>query len=345
MITIAVDAMGGDIGLSVTVPASVAFLERQNDVKLLMVGDEAKLQAALKSVNAPMDRISVIHASEVVDMDEDPRNALRHKKDSSMRVAINQVKEGLAEAAVSAGNTGALMATAKFVLKTIEGIERPAIAKFLPTSDGGLTCVLDLGANIDSTPEHLLQFAIMGSQLVQAVNPQVKSPRVGLLNIGSEKIKGNSTVKEAYHQLQNSQLNFIGNVEGDDIFSGEVEVIVADGFVGNVALKTIEGTVKMMGQIIKNEFNSSAFTKAQGLIAKPVLAQVKKRIDPRRFNGAIFLGLRGVVVKSHGGTDAVGFNYALQEAYHEAKADILTSIQRGVCAHLAAAETEHSTGK
>ena len=185
MITIAVDAMGGDIGLSVTVPASVAFLERQNDVKLLMVGDEAKLQAALKSVNAPMDRISVIHASEVVDMDEDPRNALRHKKDSSMRVAINQVKEGLAEAAVSAGNTGALMATAKFVLKTIDGIERPAIAKFLPTSDGGLTCVLDLGANIDSTPEHLLQFAIMGSQLVQAVNPQVKSPRVGLLNIGS----------------------------------------------------------------------------------------------------------------------------------------------------------------
>ena len=252
MITIAVDAMGGDIGLSVTVPASVAFLERQNDVKLLMVGDEAKLQAALKSVNAPMDRISVIHASEVVDMDEDPRNALRHKKDSSMRVAINQVKEGLAEAAVSAGNTGALMATAKFVLKTIDGIERPAIAKFLPTSDGGLTCVLDLGANIDSTPEHLLQFAIMGSQLVQAVNPQVKSPRVGLLNIGSEEIKGNSTVKEAYQHLQNSQLNFIGNVEGDDIFSGEVEVIVADGFVGNVALKTIEGTVKMMGQIIKN---------------------------------------------------------------------------------------------
>ena len=235
MITIAVDAMGGDIGLSVTVPASVAFLERQNDVKLLMVGDEAKLQAALKSVNAPMDRISVIHASEVVDMDEDPRNALRHKKDSSMRVAINQVKEGLAEAAVSAGNTGALMATAKFVLKTIDGIERPAIAKFLPTSDGGLTCVLDLGANIDSTPEHLLQFAIMGSQLVQAVNPQVKSPRVGLLNIGSEEIKGNSTVKEAYQHLQNSQLNFIGNVEGDDIFSGEVEVIVADGFVGNVA--------------------------------------------------------------------------------------------------------------
>ena len=260
-----------------------------------------------------------------------------------MRVAINQVKEGLAEAAVSAGNTGALMATAKFVLKTIEGIERPAIAKFLPTSNGGLTCVLDLGANIDSTPEHLLQFAIMGTQLVQAVNPQVKSPRVGLLNIGSEEIKGNSTVKEAYQLLQNSELNFIGNVEGDDIFTGEVEVIVADGFVGNVALKTIEGTVKMMGQIIKSEFNSSALSKAQGLIAKPVLAQVKKRIDPRRFNGAIFLGLRGVVVKSHGGTDAVGFNYALQEAYHEAKADILTSIQRGVCAHLAAADSEQNT--
>lgn len=347
MITIAVDAMGGDVGLNVTVPASVAFLERQKDVQLVMVGDETQVRAALKSANAPMQRISVVHATQVVDMDEDPRSALRHKKDSSMRVAINQVKEGLAQAAVSAGNTGALMATAKFVLKTIDGIERPAIAKFLPKVDGGLTCVLDLGANIDSSAEHLLQFAIMGSQLVQAVDAQVKSPRVGLLNIGSEEIKGTSVVKEAFTLLQQSQLNFIGNVEGDDIFTGEVDVIVADGFVGNVALKTIEGTVKMMGQIIKNEFNHSALSKAQGLVAKPVLAQVKKRIDPRRFNGAIFLGLRGVVVKSHGGTDAVGFNYALQEAYHEAKADISNSIQRGVEAHWAReSQQEHtqSTG-
>ena len=257
-----------------------------------------------------------------------------------MRVAIQQVKDGVAHVAVSAGNTGALMATAKFVLKTIDGIERPAIAKFLPTTDGGLTCVLDLGANIDSTPEHLMQFAIMGSQLVQAIRPQVSAPKVGLLNIGAEDIKGNSAVKEAFQLLQHSQLNFVGNVEGDDIFTGEVDVIVADGFVGNVALKTIEGTVKMMGQIIKNEFNSSALCKAQGLIAKPVLAQVKKRIDPRRFNGAIFLGLRGIVIKSHGGTDAVGFNYALQEAYHEAHADILTSIQRGVAEHWAAEEAQ-----
>ena len=340
MITIAVDAMGGDIGLNVTIPASVAFLERQPDACLLMVGDETLVQDALKQARAPMERITVIHASEVVGMDEDPRNALRHKKDSSMRVAINQVKEGVAQAAVSAGNTGALMATAKFVLKTIDGIERPAIAKFLPTTDGGLTCVLDLGANIDSTPEHLMQFAIMGSQLVQAIRPQVSAPKVGLLNIGAEDIKGNSAVKEAFQLLQHSQLNFVGNVEGDDIFTGEVDVIVADGFVGNVALKTIEGTVKMMGQIIKNEFNSSALCKAQGLIAKPVLAQVKKRIDPRRFNGAIFLGLRGIVIKSHGGTDAVGFNYALQEAYHEAHADILTSIQRGVAEHWAAEEAQ-----
>ena len=345
MITIAVDAMGGDVGLNVTVPASVAFLERQNDVQLFMVGDETQLQAALSSVNAPMNRITIVHTSQVVGMDEDPRSALRHKKDSSMRVAIAQVKEGLAQAAVSAGNTGALMATAKFVLKTIDGIERPAIAKFLPTSDGGVTCVLDLGANIDSSPAHLLQFAIMGSQLVQAVNANITAPRVGLLNIGSEEIKGTSTVKEAFQLLQQSQLNFIGNVEGDDIFSGEVDVIVADGFVGNVALKTIEGTVKMMGQIIKHEFNNSVLTKAQGLIAKPVLAQVKKRIDPRRFNGAIFLGLRGVVVKSHGGTDAVGFNYALQEAYHEARADISTSIQRGVEAHLLAEQqSEQASG-
>lgn len=340
MITIAVDAMGGDIGLNVTIPASVAFLERQPDACLLMVGDETLVQDALKQARAPMERITVIHASEVVGMDEDPRNALRHKKDSSMRVAINQVKEGVAQAAVSAGNTGALMATAKFVLKTIDGIERPAIAKFLPTTDGGLTCVLDLGANIDSTPEHLMQFAIMGSQLVQAIRPQVSAPKVGLLNIGAEDIKGNSAVKEAFQLLQHSQLNFVGNVEGDDIFTGEVDVIVADGFVGNVALKTIEGTVKMMGQIIKNEFNSSALCKAQGLIAKPVLAQVKKRIDPRRFNGAIFLGLRGIVIKSHGGTDAVGFNYALQEAYHEAHADILTSIQRGVAEHWAAEKAQ-----
>lgn len=335
MITIAVDAMGGDVGLNVTVPASVAFLERQKDVQVVMVGDEAQLKQALASANAPMNRISIVHATQVVDMDEDPRSALRHKKDSSMRVAINQVKDGLAQAAVSAGNTGALMATAKFVLKTIDGIERPAIAKFLPALNGGLTCMLDLGGNVDCSPEQLVQFAIMGSQLVQAVQPDMTEPRVGLLNIGSEDIKGTQVVKDAYQLLQQTPLNFIGNVEGDDIFAGEVEVIVADGFVGNVALKSIEGAVKMMAQVIKEEFNHSAMSKAQGLIAKPVLGQVKKRIDPRRFNGAIFLGLRGIVVKSHGGTDAVGFNYALQEAYHEAKADILTSIQKGVAAHLA----------
>ncbi|WP_274585566.1 phosphate acyltransferase PlsX [Neisseria leonii] len=335
MITLAVDAMGGDVGLGVTVPGSVAFLRRRPAARLLMVGDEAQLYAALKAARAPMERIEVVHAAQVVAMDEQPQLALKNKKDSSMRVAINQVKEGLAQAAVSAGNTGALMATARFVLKTIPGIERPAIAKFLPAADGHMTLMLDLGANVDCTAEQLVQFAVAGSELVQALRPQAGAPRVGLLNVGSEEIKGTETVKQAFALLKESDLNFAGNVEGDDLFGGELDVVVADGFVGNIVLKTIEGAVKFMGGAIKQEFQANLLTKLGAVAAMPALKGFKNRLDPRKFNGAIFLGLRGVVVKSHGGTDETGFFYALEEAYHEAESDSLARIEEGVAARLA----------
>ncbi len=336
MITLAVDTMGGDAGLAVTIPGALAFLKQQPDAHLILVGDEAQIKTALSAANAKMDRLSVCHTSQVVEMDEAPQLALKNKKDSSMRVAINQVKEGAAQAAVSAGNTGALMATARFVLKTIPGIERPAIAKFLPSADGSLTLMLDLGANVDSTPEQMVQFAVIGSELVQALYPKRGTPKVGLLNVGTEDIKGTQTVKQTFVLLKNSHLNFIGNVEGNAIFSGEVDVVVADGFVGNVMLKTIEGAVKFMSGVIKEEFNRSLVNKVGALMAMPTLKVFKQRLDPRRFNGAIFLGLRGVVVKSHGGTDAEGFTFALEEAYHEAKADSLAKIEQGVAVQLAA---------
>ena len=335
MITLAVDAMGGDVGLGVTIPGAVAFLKQQPDARLIMVGDEAAVRSALVAAGAPMERVDVQHASEVVAMDEAPQSALKNKKDSSMRVAINQVKEGKAQAAVSAGNTGALMATARFVLKTIPGIERPAIAKFLPSSTSNMTLMLDLGANVDCTPEQLVQFAVIGSELVQALHPQRGAPRVGLLNVGTEDIKGTDTVKKTFALLNESNLNFIGNVEGSMIFSGGVDVVVADGFVGNIVLKTIEGAVKFMGGAIKQEFQASLLTKLAAVASMPALKGLKTKLDPRRFNGAIFLGLRGVVVKSHGGTDAAGFYYALEEAYYEARADSLTKIEQGVAAQLA----------
>ncbi|EGV36554.1 phosphate acyltransferase PlsX [Neisseria weaveri] len=335
MITLAVDAMGGDVGLAVTVPGAVAFLKQQPNARLMMVGDEQQVRSALESANAPLDRIEIVHASQVVEMDEAPQLALKNKKDSSMRVAINQVKEGKAQAAVSAGNTGALMATARFVLKTIPGIERPAIAKFLPSAGNHMTLMLDLGANVDCTAEQLVQFAVIGSELVQAMNPEKGMPRVGLLNVGTEDIKGTDTVKQTFRLLQDSNLNFTGNVEGHTIFSGDVDVVVADGFVGNIVLKTIEGAVKFMGSAIKQEFQSNLFTKAAALVSLPALKGFKNKLDPRKFNGAIFLGLRGVVVKSHGGTDAVGFTYALEEAYHEANADSMVRIEQGVATQLA----------
>ena len=335
MITLAVDAMGGDAGLAVTIPGALLFLRQQADVRLLMVGDEVQVRQALEAVNAPMDRIQIVHAAQVVEMDEQPQSALKNKKDSSMRIAVNQVKEGLAQAAVSAGNTGALMATARFVLKTIQGIERPAIAKFIPSQNGHMTLVLDLGANVDCTPEQLVQFAVIGSELVYALYPNAGAPRVGLLNVGTEDIKGTDTVKQVFKLLSGSKLNFVGNVEGGSIFSGDVDVVVADGFVGNIVLKTIEGAVRFMGSAIKQEFQTNLLTKLGALAAMPALKGFKNKLDPRKFNGAIFLGLRGVVIKSHGGTDAVGFSYALEEAFHEAKADSLTRIQQGVADQLA----------
>lgn len=335
MITLAVDAMGGDAGLAVTIPGALLFLRQQADVRLLIVGDEVQVRQALEAANAPMDRIQIVHAAQVVEMDEQPQSALKNKKDSSMRIAVNQVKEGLAQAAVSAGNTGALMATARFVLKTIQGIERPAIAKFIPSQNGHMTLVLDLGANVDCTPEQLVQFAVIGSELVYALYPNAGAPRVGLLNVGTEDIKGTDTVKQVFKLLSGSKLNFVGNVEGGSIFSGDVDVVVADGFVGNIVLKTIEGAVRFMGSAIKQEFQTNLLTKLGALAAMPALKGFKNKLDPRKFNGAIFLGLRGVVIKSHGGTDAVGFSYALEEAFHEAKADSLTRIQQGVADQLA----------
>lgn len=335
MITLAVDAMGGDAGLAVTIPGALLFLRQQADVRLLIVGDEVQVRQALEAANAPMDRIQIVHAAQVVEMDEQPQSALKNKKDSSMRIAVNQVKEGLAQAAVSAGNTGALMATARFVLKTIQGIERPAIAKFIPSQNGHMTLVLDLGANVDCTPEQLVQFAVIGSELVHALYPNAGAPRVGLLNVGTEDIKGTDTVKQVFKLLSGSKLNFVGNVEGGSIFSGDVDVVVADGFVGNIVLKTIEGAVRFMGSAIKQEFQANLLTKLGALAAMPALKGFKNKLDPRKFNGAIFLGLRGVVIKSHGGTDAVGFSYALEEAFHEAKADSLTRIQQGVADQLA----------
>ena len=330
MITIAVDAMGGDNGLTVTAPAAAQFLQRNADARLIMVGDEVAVKNALVKANAPLERIEIVHSTEVVAMDEPPQHALKNKKDSSMRVAINLVKDGKAAAAVSAGNTGALMATARFVLKTVSGIQRPAIAKFLPAKDDQLVCALDLGANVDCPSEQLLQFAIMGTQLVKAMQPEKNKPKVGLLNVGTEDIKGTDTVKAAYSLLKNSHLNFVGNVEGSDIFSDKVDVIVCDGFVGNIVLKTIEGTAGFIGGMVKDGFTQSLYAKWVAMWSLPILKKFKQKVDPRRFNGAIFLGLRGIVIKSHGGTDAVGFEYALLEAYKEIKADFIQSLEQAV---------------
>jgi phosphate acyltransferase len=336
-VTVAVDAMGGDHGPSVTVPAALAFLDAAPNARVVLVGQPAALDAALAKARPQVrDRISVRAASEVVDMNEPPADALRRKKDSSMRVAINLVKEGGADACVSAGNTGALMAIARFVLKTLPGIDRPAIASQLPTRSGD-TLVLDLGANVNCTPQQLVQFAAMGSALVSAVDG-IERPTVGLLNIGEEDIKGNEVVKEAAELLKSSGLNFYGNVEGTDLYNGTTDVVVCDGFVGNVALKTSEGLASMLYEFLKSEFTRNPFTKIAAIVAYPVLRAFKRRIDPRRYNGATLIGLRGVVVKSHGGADALAFGYALRKAHAEAAHGVLERIaQRLAAAHPAMA--------
>lgn len=330
LLTVAVDAMGGDHGPAVTVPAVLDFLEQDARIRVLLVGLKEPLEQALQQDSRHSKlaaRVKIHAATQVVSMDESPAFALKNKKDSSLRVAINLVHQGEASCCVSAGNTGALMATARFVLKMMSGIERPAIATTMPSIRGPVY-VLDLGANVDCAPEHLLQFAIMGSIL--ATHPSCPEPRVGLLNIGHEAIKGNDTIKRAAELLRQAPIHFYGNVEGNDIYKGTVDVVVCDGFVGNVVLKTSEGLAWMLSQMIRREFERSIWTRLAGLVAWPVLNRFKRQVDHRRYNGASLLGLRGLVVKSHGGADAYAFRYALQYAVEEVRNEVLERIQRAV---------------
>jgi glycerol-3-phosphate acyltransferase PlsX len=331
MTTLAVDCMGGDHGPRVTLLACRRFLDLHPGANLLLVG----LPEALSSFVHP--RAQVVAASEVVTMDDSIEVALRRKKDSSMRVAIEQVKSGAAQAVVSAGNTGALMAIARYVLKTIDGIDRPAIAGRMPDFKGGGTTMLDLGANVDCTPEHLLQFAVMGSALVSVLD-NVENPTVGLLNIGQEDIKGSEVIKKTADLLRNAaksgDLNFVGNVEGTDIYEGVVNLIVCDGFVGNVALKASEGLARKISETLKNSFTHNIFTKITGIFAYPVLSDFKDRVDHRRYNGAALLGLNGIVFKSHGAADDVAFGTALNRAYDAAHHNLLERVRSRI-AHAA----------
>ena len=329
MITLAVDCMGGDHGPRVTLPACRQFLNAHPDVHLLLVGKAEEL------ASFQHERVTIVLATEVVGMDDPVEVALRKKKDSSMRVAVQQVKDGAAQAAVSAGNTGALMAISRYLLKTLDGIDRPAIAFGLPNSKSSDTTMLDLGANVDCTAEHLLQFAVMGSALVSALK-NTEAPSVGLLNIGEEMIKGSEVIKRAGELLRAAgdagNLNFYGNVEGNDIFKGVVDIVVCDGFVGNVALKTTEGVASMIAGILKEEFKRNIFTKMAAIIAYPVLSALMKRVDHRRYNGAALLGLRGLVFKSHGSADAMAFEHALNRAYDAARNNLLERVRSRIAA-------------
>jgi len=328
--TIAIDVMGGDYGIKITVPASIQILQQFLEINIILVGNESEIKKSLSKLkvnNHP--RLSILNAIESVGMDESPQSALKNKKKSSMRLAINLVKTNEASACISAGNTGALMATARFVLKMLPGIERPAIASNFPNRSGGVTCVLDLGANTDSTPEQLLQFSVMGAMLISALTKK-KNPSVGLLNIGSEDIKGNEIVKKTFILLKESHLNFYGNVEGDDIFKGTTDVVVCDGFVGNVALKTTEGVLRMFGNFLTAEYKKNWITKIIALISLSLLKSFRKRLDPRRYNGASFLGLNGIVIKSHGGADIFAFKTAIITAIEESENRVLEKIKKQI---------------
>jgi phosphate acyltransferase len=323
--TIALDAMSGDRGPQVAVAAALASLAQHPSLSLILVGQRTVLDDLLGAAAGRLrDRVEVQHAAEVVAMQEPPRDALRKKRDSSMRVAINLVQEGRAQACVSAGNTGALMATARYVLKTLPGIDRPAIASPIPAI-GGHTYMLDLGANADCTSEHLLQFAVMGHVLAADMSA-LAAPRIGLLNIGEEEIKGTETIREAGALLASSGLNYVGFVEGDDIFNGSVDVVVSDGFTGNVALKTMEGAAHMLTRFMRDEFERTWFTRVLGLSALPVLRGLKVKLDPRRYNGASLVGLRGIVIKSHGGADEVALANAIGTALLEVQRGVSTQI-------------------
>lgn len=332
MITIAIDAMGGDIGPKATIPGALRALKTHADLKIILVGNAELIQKFLKTLHVSQhDRIEIQHASEVVAMDELPSQALRNKKDSSMRVAVDLVKEGRAQACVSSGNTGALMATSRFVLKMLPGIDRPAIIYAFPgfdpkTGAHTLTHMLDLGANIECTAQHLFEFAVMGSVRSNVVN-HVEKPRVALLNIGEEEMKGLENIKDAAKMLMDCPyINYMGFVEGNDFFNGKADVIVCDGFIGNIALKTVEGTAKFIGSVVKQSFTKNIFSKLQSALAYPVLRQIKKRLDTRRYNGASLLGLKGIVIKSHGGSDSIAFASAIDAAMQEVREDLPNKI-------------------
>lgn len=326
---IALDVMGGDFGPEVVIPAAVNVLKKRDDLKIILVGKQDQIKTYAASNNITLDeRLSVQHASEIVGSHDDPASAMRKKKDSSMRVMLNLVRSGDAQAAVSAGNTGALMATAKFVLKTLPGIHRPAICTAIP-SVTGFTQMLDLGANADCSAENLMQFAIMGSVLAEAME-DIEEPRVGLLNIGHESTKGNALVKQTNDLLKDAPINYIGFVEGDDIYNGTVDVVVCDGFVGNVSLKTSEGVAKMISHYMKEEFKKSLYNKLAAIIALPVLKAFKKRIDPRTYNGASLLGLKGIVIKSHGSADVFAFANAIEIALREVRKSVPMHIREHI---------------
>jgi phosphate acyltransferase len=330
--------MGGDHGPHVTVPSAAEYLLNDPEVDIILVGIPDAIEAELRVINRPLGtRIRLHAASEVVNMDDPPALALRNKKNSSMRVAINLVKSGEAQACISAGNTGALLATSRFVLKTIPGIDRPALAVVLPTITGH-TYILDLGANINCTAEHLLQFGMMGATLVSTIENK-KNPSIGLLNIGEEDIKGNEVVKQAAELLRDSGLNFYGNIEGDDIYKGTTDVVVCDGFVGNVALKTSEGVAQMLATFLRQEFKRNLFTRLTGFIALPVINAFKRRVDHRQYNGASLLGLRGIVIKSHGSADKYAFCAAIKRATDEVRGGMLRHISEHV------AELQHHIKK
>ncbi len=330
---ISIDAMGGDFGPSVTVPACLHVLNNNPGLELILVGKEDVVSKVLtESSESSHPRLSVHNATEIVESDESPSLALKRKKDSSMRVAINLVKEGEADACVSAGNTGALMATARFVLRMLPGIDRPAICSGMPGINGS-SHVLDLGANVDSSSEQLVQFAVMGSILVSAVQ-NIESPTIGLLNIGEEEVKGNERIKTAAKLLSETKLNYIGFVEGTDIYTGEIDVIVCDGFMGNIALKSSEGVANMLTSFAKEEFSRSILTKLAALLSRSVLTAIKKRVDPRRYNGASMLGLKGIVIKSHGGADKLSFAHAIEEAIKEVDKNVPDQIKNQLEAYL-----------
>ena len=325
--------MGGDHGPGVVVPAALEIIADFADVDLVLVGNEPAIDAVYRRASAaPAGRLSVRHASQRVEMGDPPSQVLRSKRDSSMRVALDLVREGEADACVSAGNTGALMATARFVLKTLPGIDRPAIVSALPTT-AGHTHVLDLGANVEATSRHLFEFAVMGSELASAVD-DVEHPSVGLLNVGQEDIKGSEPVKEAARLLAESDLHYIGFVEGDDIYRGTANVVVCDGFVGNVALKSSEGVARMISDLIRGEFERSSASRLMGLLARPVLRRLAARLDPRSYNGASFLGLRGIVIKSHGSADVVAFKRAILEAVAEIRKNVPERISEHIASVL-----------